>query len=68
MFQVSSLIIATSISLTNYTIDISHKNTIYKSPTLSQPLQTNNTLIKEQHEEIIGSLLIESIKNHDSNK
>lgn len=62
MFQVSSLIIATSLSLTNYKIDMSHKNMINKSPTLSQPLQTNNTLIQEQHEEIIRSMLIRSIE------
>lgn len=62
MFQLSSLIIATSLSLINYKQDMSHKNIVNKSPTLFQPLITNTTLIKEQHEEIIHSMLIDSIK------
>jgi len=62
MFQVSSLIIITSLSLTSYKQDMSHKNTNNKSHTLSQPLQTNHKLIQEQHDEIIRSMLINSIK------
>jgi hypothetical protein len=38
-----------------------------QSPTLAQPLQTNKTLIKEQQEEIIRSILIESINKEPEN-
>lgn len=62
MLKISLLIISTSISLTNYK-DSLYTKYRYESPTLSQPLLTNTNLIKEQNEEIMNSILKESIMN-----
>jgi hypothetical protein len=64
MFK-ASLLIASSLSIMNHNSFITKDR--LDSPTLTQPLQTNNTLIKEQHEEIIRSILVDSIKNEPEN-
>lgn len=58
MFKASFIVIC--VSLSDYHKSISTDR--YESPTLCQPLQTNKTLIKEQNEEIIHSILEQSIK------
>jgi hypothetical protein len=64
MFK-ASLLIASSLSIMSPDRLILQDR--LQSPTLAQPLQTNKTLIKEQQEEIIRSILIESINKEPEN-